>query len=123
MPSVTLRTQDNLTSAFLLGRDEKVAHVKLDHFSCSSQHAVIQFRKKLKTVELTAEEQVARGTFDAFVQEWIILPYLMDLESTNGTTLNGSKIEPAKYIELRSKDCLRFGSSSVEYVFMKQKDD
>ena len=120
---MTLRTQDGLTSAFLMGRDSSVAHIKLDHYSCSSQHAVIQFRKKLKTVELTAEEQVARGTFDAFVQEWIIVPYLMDLESTNGTRLNGEKVEPAQYIELRSKDCLRFGEDSVEYVFMKQKDD
>ena len=56
MKSVTLRTVDGLTSAFLLGRDAKVAHVHLDEYSCSSQHAVIQFRKKLKVIELTAEE-------------------------------------------------------------------
>ena len=41
MKSVTLRTMDGLTSAFLLGRDAKVAHVHLEEFSCSSQHAVI----------------------------------------------------------------------------------
>ena len=41
LKSVTLRTHDNLTSAFLLGRDPKVAHVNLDHHSCSSEHAVI----------------------------------------------------------------------------------
>ena len=56
MNSITLRSQDGLTSAFLLGRDPKVAHIHLDHHSCSNQHAVIQFRKKLKTVQLTAEE-------------------------------------------------------------------
>ena len=67
MPSVTLRTQDGLTSAFLMARDSTVAHVYLDHYSCSGQHAVIQFRKKLKTVELTAQEQIDRGTFEAFV--------------------------------------------------------
>lgn len=28
-------------------------------------------------------------------------PYIMDLESTNGTLLNGEPIEPARYIELK----------------------
>lgn len=29
-----------------------------------------------------------------------IKPYIMDLESTNGTFLNDLKIEPAKYYEM-----------------------
>ncbi len=45
-------------------------------------------------------------------------PYVLDLESTNGTFLNGKRIEPARYIELREKDVLRFGESSREYVLM-----
>ena len=122
LKSVTLRTVDGLTSAFLLGRDSKVAHVHLDHHTCSNQHAIVQFRKKLKVIELTAEEQVARGTFEAFMQEFSIVPYLMDLESTNGTTLNGDPVEGAKYYELRPKDCLKFGTCPIEYVFMKQKN-
>lgn len=44
----------------------------------------------------------------------------MDLESTNGTVLNGSAIEPARYYELREKDVLRFGQSLREYVLMKK---
>ena len=36
LKSVTLRTVDGLTSAFLLGRDSKVAHVHLDHHTCSN---------------------------------------------------------------------------------------
>ena len=83
---------------------------------------MIQFRKKLKVIELTAEEQMARGTFEAFMQEFTILPYLIDLESTNGTMLNGEKVGGAKYIELRPKDVLKFAMSPIEYVFMKQKD-
>ena len=63
-----------------------------------------------------------RGTFEAFVQEFSIVPYLIDLESTNGTTLNGEPVDGAKYVELRPKDCLKFGSNPCEYVFMKQKD-
>ena len=47
-----------------------------------------------------------------------MVPYLMDLESTNGTLLNGEPLEAAKYVELRSKDCLKFGTNEVEYVFM-----
>ncbi len=31
-------------SAYLLGRDRKVADVPLDHPSCSKQHAVLQYR-------------------------------------------------------------------------------
>lgn len=45
----------------------------------------------------------------------------MDLESTNGTFLNGEKIEGAKYYELRHSDVLKFGGSSRDFVVMKQK--
>ena len=31
-------------SAYLLGRDRKVADIPLDHPSCSKQHAVLQYR-------------------------------------------------------------------------------
>ena len=54
------------------------------------------------------------------MQEFSIVPYLMDLESTNGTTLNGEQVDGAKYVELRSKDVLKFGTHPVEYVVMKQ---
>jgi len=80
---------------------------------------VFQFRKKLKQIKLSAEEQAARGIYDGFVQEFITLPYIMDLESTNGTLLNGDKIEGAKYYELRNKDLITFGLSKKSYVFMK----
>ena len=63
---------------------------------------------------------MARGTFEAFMQEFSIVPYLMDLESTNGTFLNGEQIEGAKYVELRPKDVLKFGTNPTEYVFMRQ---
>ena len=62
------------------------------------------------------EEQLARGTFESVIQEFVVVPYLMDLESTNGTQLNGKKIDSARYIELRSGDLIKFGSS--EFVLM-----
>ncbi|AFZ79870.1 signal peptide-containing protein [Theileria equi strain WA] len=45
-------------------------------------------------------------------------PYIIDLNSTNGTFLNDEKIEPSRYYELREKDVLKFGHSSREYVLM-----
>ena len=53
------------------------------------------------------------------VHEQVVKPYLLDLESTNKTYLNGDEVEPARYYELRVKDILRFGDSSREYVVMK----
>ena len=43
----------------------------------------------------------------------------MDLESTNGTYLNGERIDSARYVELRLKDVLKFGHSTREYVLIK----
>ncbi len=57
-------------------------------------------------IELTPEEQTARGKFEAFVQEFVTIPYLIDLESEHGTKLNGEAIEGAKYYELRHKDLI-----------------
>ena len=78
----------------------------LENPSISAQHAVIQFRVK--------KEETENGEI---MEE--IKPYIMDLESTNGTFLNGEKIEPARYYELLHKDIIKFGNSTREYVFMK----
>jgi pSer/pThr/pTyr-binding forkhead associated (FHA) protein len=43
---------------------------------------------------------------------------LRDLGSTNGTFLNGDRLEAQKYVELLHQDALRFGSSSREYVLI-----
>jgi smad nuclear-interacting protein 1 len=50
----------------------------------------------------------------------VVLPYLMDLESTNKTFLNNDPVEGARYYEIREKDVLKFGESLREYVFMKK---
>ena len=44
----------------------------------------------------------------------------MDLESTNGTSLNEEPVDGAKYYELRDKDIIKFGSCPTEYVLMRQ---
>ena len=44
----------------------------------------------------------------------------MDLESANGTRLNGETIEAARYYELRHKDVIQFADEPKEYVVMKK---
>lgn len=99
-------------SAYLIGRDRKVADLPVDHPSCSKQHAALQYR--LVTYERP------NGT----VGKQIRL-YLIDLESANGTFINGKKIESKKYVELIEKDVIKFGFSSREYVLLHEhsKDD
>lgn len=96
-------------SCFLFGKDKEVAEIQLEHPTCSKQHAVIQFR-------LVARKDGEEG----LVKKLSILPYIIDLKSTNGSYLNGEKIESSRYIELRSSDVLRFGESSREYVLLHE---
>ncbi|KAJ9647250.1 hypothetical protein H2199_002237 [Coniosporium tulheliwenetii] len=46
------------------------------------------------------------------------LPYVIDLESSNGTRLNGERVEASRFVELRDGDVLGFGESEREYVVM-----
>jgi smad nuclear-interacting protein 1 len=55
---------------------------------------------------------------DSTVVVGVCRPYIIDLESTNGTSLNGEKVEHSRYIELIEKDVLKFGDSSREYVLL-----
>merc|ERR1711972_1262330 len=58
-------------SAYLLGRDRKVADIPLDHPSCSKQHAVLQYR--------LMPFKRPNGT-----QGRKVIPYIVDLNSANG---------------------------------------
>ncbi len=71
-------------------------HIPTDHLTCSRQHAVIQFRRRGK----------------------LVIPYIIDLKSSNGTFLNKEKIESMRYYELRHKDVLSFAQSTREYVLL-----
>lgn len=92
-------------SVFLLGRERKVADIPLDHPSCSSQHAAIQYRQTTFKKKDGSEGLKTR-------------PYIIDLESANGTFLNGEKIETRRYYEVKQQDVLKFAFSTREYVFM-----
>ncbi|CZT23430.1 related to PML1 Subunit of the RES complex, which is required for nuclear retention of unspliced pre-mRNAs [Ramularia collo-cygni] len=92
-------------SVWLMGRDPKITDLLLEHPSISKQHAVIQFRHMTSTNEYGDRTSKVK-------------PYLIDLESTKGTTLNGKKIEASRYVELVDQDVLGFGDSEREYVMM-----
>lgn len=99
-------------SAYLIGRDRKICDMPIDHPSASKQHAVLQYR----LVKYDTEDgRVAKR----------IRPYIIDLNSSNGTFLNNTKIDPSKYYELMEKDVLKFAFSSREYVLLheRSKDD
>ncbi|GFN97630.1 smad nuclear-interacting protein 1 [Plakobranchus ocellatus] len=97
-------------SAFLLGRDRRIADIPVDHPSCSKQQAVLQFR----AMPYTRPD----GTPGRRVR-----PYIIDLESANGTYINGEKVEAKRYYELREKDVIKFGFSSREYVLLHDAVD
>ncbi|CAL1673404.1 unnamed protein product [Lasius platythorax] len=99
-------------SAYLMGRDRKVADIPLDHPSCSKQHAALQYR-------LVSYQK------EGGIEGRRIRPYIIDLESANGTFVNNVKLEPRRYHELLEKDVVRFGFSTREYVLLHEhsKDD
>ncbi|XP_063826712.1 probable serine/threonine-protein kinase DDB_G0280133 isoform X2 [Ostrinia nubilalis] len=99
-------------SAFLLGRDKKVADIPLEHPSVSKQHAALQYRA---TPFTRADGSQGRR----------VRPYIIDLDSANGTFVNNKKIEPRRYVELLERDVVKFGFSQREYVLLHEnsKDD
>lgn len=80
----------------LFGKDRRVVDVPTDHPTCSKQHAVLHYR---------------------FIGGEV-RPYIMDLESTNGTFLNGERLDHARYYEMKETDVLKFGMSSREFVLL-----
>ena len=76
-----------------------------EHPSCSKQHAVVQFRY----VEKKDEWGQKKGG---------VKPYVIDLESANGTKVNGEGVPEGRYVEVRSGDVITFGESTREYVVL-----
>ncbi|EER37158.1 FHA domain-containing protein SNIP1 [Histoplasma capsulatum H143] len=92
-------------SCWLIGRERLVVDLPVDHPSCSKQHAALQFR--------FVEKRNEYGDRDGRVR-----PYLIDLESANGSTVNGEPAPKGRFMELMDKDVLKFGFSTREYVLM-----
>ena len=104
--SETLETvQLGERSCWLFGRERTVADFPIEHLSCSKQHAVLQFRY----VEKANEFGERKGS---------VKPYVIDLESANGTKVNTEKVPEKRFVELASGDVVCFGESTREYVIM-----
>ena len=97
--TIPLATQ----SCWLFGREAAVVDYLVEHPSSSKQHAVVQFRYIEKTTEFGDRKGKVR-------------PYVIDLESANGTMVNGEKVPEGRYVELRDADVVSFGHSTREYV-------
>ncbi len=93
-------------SAYLFGRERKVADVPVDHPSLSKQHCVLQYRA---LPDKNDRERALRCK-----------PYMMDLGSTNGTFINGVRVDDARYYELRKGDVITLGASTREYVLLTE---
>lgn len=94
-------------SCYLIGRDRKICDIPVDHPSCSKQHAVLQYRLVPYTKDDGTKSQRVR-------------PYVLDMESANGTYVNNQQIDAKKYVELLEKDVVKFGYSSREYVLLHE---
>ncbi|CAH0719984.1 unnamed protein product, partial [Brenthis ino] len=88
-------------SCFLIGRDKKVVDIALEHPSISKQHAALQYRA---TPFTRADGSQGRR----------VRPYIIDLESANGTFVNNKKLDPRRYVELLERDVVKFGFSQRE---------
>jgi smad nuclear-interacting protein 1 len=96
-------------SAYLIGRSPEICDIITAHPSCSTQHAVLQYRA------LPIQKKNEDGSTATVLH---CQPYLLDLESTNGTFLNGVRLDAARYYQCKTKDVLRFGASTREYVLL-----
>lgn len=79
--------------------------IPTEHPSCSKQHAVLQFRYTEKKDEWGEKKGGVK-------------PYVIDLDSANGTRVNGEKVPERRYVEVRSGDVVTLGESTREYVLM-----
>ena len=121
-------------SAYLVGQDKAVVDIPLDHPLCSKQHAVVQ-RVWSTSVQLftsltwlssdrSVPEKDELRNVKAKIKwvQWILFlrvtscplrPFIIDLESTNGTHVNDEAIPTLRYYKLRTSDSLfTFGTLS-----------
>ncbi|WWC71976.1 uncharacterized protein I206_105935 [Kwoniella pini CBS 10737] len=94
-------------SCYLIGRDTVITDIPIAHPSCSKQHSAIQYRQ--------ISEKNEYGDVTTAVK-----PFIIDLDSTNGTYVNDVEIPKSRYYELRGSDVIKFGTSSREYVLLAE---
>ncbi|TIA84047.1 hypothetical protein E3P98_00428 [Wallemia ichthyophaga] len=93
-------------SCYLFGKDANVADYPVAHPSISKQHAVIQYRAIR-----------SKNEFGDVLEA--VKPFVLDLESTNGTQVNGEEIPVSRYFEIISGDVIKFGLDDSDFVLIK----
>lgn len=93
-------------SHFLIGRARSesnnysqdnitITDIKIPDRGCSKEHCVIQYREINKK----------------------LVPYIIDLDSVNGTSLNGIEIPSQRYVQLNNNDVITFSFNDSESDF------
>jgi len=120
-----------VTTGLRAGREKKIADIHVRHPSCSSQHAVLQYRQvkdpktgKTKVRPYIMDLQSTNGAFKAKGDGLQLTVFPVSLTSSDcvlfqGTRLNKEPIEASRYIELRENDLLNFGNSTRDYILLK----
>lgn len=84
-----------------------MADIPIDHPSTSKQHAVIQYRQAIERNEFgetkTMTKCVARPCRCCTTHAQY-RPYIIDLDSANGTTVNDEQVPTQRFYELKSGD-------------------
>jgi smad nuclear-interacting protein 1 len=113
-----------------LRRPSQVADIPIDHPSTSKQHAVLQFRQVVERNEFGDTKSLTKSVvlpslLPSFRSPRSSLPvntrpFIIDLDSANGTTVNDETVPPSRYYELKSGDVLKFAFSTREYVLLAE---
>lgn len=101
LETIELGTQ----SCWLFGRERSVVDCAMEHPSCSKQHAVLQFQYVKQKNEYGDREGGVRL-------------YVIDLDSANGTRVNGERVPERRFVEVKSGAVLGFEESTREYVVL-----
>eukprot|EP00993_Chasmostoma_nieuportense_P003781 NODE_4483_length_781_cov_7.775229_g4324_i0.p2 GENE.NODE_4483_length_781_cov_7.775229_g4324_i0~~NODE_4483_length_781_cov_7.775229_g4324_i0.p2 ORF type:complete len:215 (-),score=51.72 NODE_4483_length_781_cov_7.775229_g4324_i0:71-715(-) len=88
-------------AAYMFGRDRKLCDIPCNHPTISMQHCIVCFRCQPG-------------------QKTQVRPYVMDLETTNGTFVNQERLPTSRYVELHHKDVIQFGTSTREFVLLQE---
>ena len=109
----------------VFGRDRSFCDVLVEHPSCSMQHAaamVVLSPPEQGDVEKEhAHYNRNRDEDDDAADDWDVEVQLVDLGSTNGTFVNGNRLEPLERTTLLEGDVIQFGHSTRRYIAFKQQ--
>ena len=101
-----------------LSNHAQVADIPVDHPSASKQHAVLQFRQVIERNEFGDSKSLTKSvaSFPMSLSSFVLAdslpnrndrPFIIDLESANGTMVNDEAVPASRFYELRSGDGAR----------------